>query len=157
MVQQALRTLTQVVTSEDDMVAFGVRLGQHSGCAGTVFLQGDLGAGKTTLVRGLLRGKGYVGTVKSPTYSLVVSYHLATGICYHLDLYRLQTGDELELPGLRDFSSQAALILIEWPERVSGWFLPDTCVQIKYGLNERHVTLQACTEIGNNLLSGLSV
>jgi len=157
LIQQVLRRLTQVITSEDDMLALGARLGRHSGRVGTIFLRGDLGAGKTTFVRGLLRGKGYGGTVKSPTYSLAVSYHLDTSVCYHLDLYRLQTGGDSDFPGLRDLLSEPALTLIEWPECVSGWLLPDVGIQICYGVHVRHVTLQAHTEIGNNLLCGLSV
>ena len=153
---QVLQSVTQVVTSEGSMLALGMKLGQSSaGCAGTIFLQGDLGVGKTTLVRGLLRGKGYVGIVKSPTYSLMVSYRLPIGVCYHLDLYRLNTSNESELLGLRDLLAESALILIEWPERVSGWFLPDVGVQMRYGVNERQVFLQACTKVGNNLLCGL--
>lgn len=156
--EPTLKTVTQVVASEEDMVGLGMQLGQHSGCVGTIFLQGELGVGKTTFVRGLLQGKGYAGAVKSPTYSLILSYQLPAGVCYHLDLYRLSTTDESEFPGLRDLLTEPALILIEWPERISGGlFQPDVCVQMSYGMHKREIVLQACTQIGNNFLFGLSV
>ncbi len=140
------------------MIALGMQLGQSPACSGTVFLQGEMGAGKTTLVRGLLRGKGYMGIVKSPTYALMMSYHLTTGLCYHLDLYRLSTRGEAEFPGFRDLFTGPALILIEWPDCVSDWLLPDLCLQVCYdGADRRRMTLQACTQTGNNLLCGLSV
>lgn len=138
------------------MLLLGMKLGQYSGCSGTIFLQGEMGVGKTTFVRGFLRGKGYAGIVKSPTYSLIMSYHLVTGICYHLDLYRLS--DESEFPGLRDLLTRPSLILIEWPDCVSGCLLPDMCLQVYYnGGDRRKITLQACTQTGNNWLLGLSV
>ena len=98
--------------------------GEQGSEAVSVHLQGDLGTGKTTLVRGLLRGRGHAGAVRSPTFTLVEPYDTPRGRVYHLDLYRLAEGEELEYLGLRDLLAEPALLLIEWPERGSGWLPP---------------------------------
>jgi tRNA threonylcarbamoyladenosine biosynthesis protein TsaE len=95
-----------------------------------VHLIGDLGAGKTTLARGILRGLGHVGAVKSPTYTLIEPYEPGGRSLYHLDLYRLGDPEELEYLGLRDLLAGEALILVEWPER-AGTALPPADLELR--------------------------
>jgi len=85
-----------------------------------LFLEGELGAGKTTWVKGLLSGLGYHGVVTSPTFTLVESYTLAQLTLFHFDLYRLHDPQELEMIGFRDYLSATAVCCIEWPQRGMG-------------------------------------
>ena len=95
-----------------------------------IHLIGDLGAGKTTLARGILRGLGHVGAVKSPTYTLIEPYEPGGRRVYHLDLYRLGDPEGLEYLGLRDILGEDALILVEWPER-AGAALPPADLELR--------------------------
>ena len=121
-----------------------------------IYLRGELGAGKTTLARGLLHGLGHRGTVKSPTYTMVEPYSIADQWLFHWDLYRLADPEELEFLGLRDQLDGAAILLIEWPER--GWGeLPaaDLDITLDYAGAGRSGRLEAHSAAGAALLATL--
>lgn len=118
-----------------------------------ITLQGDLGAGKTTLVRGLLGALGHSGRVRSPTFTLVEPYILSRIDCYHFDLYRLDHPAEWRSSGFRDYLSARALCLIEWPERAAGE-LPQVDVAITLVVCDagRKASLEATTTLGERCI-----
>jgi tRNA threonylcarbamoyladenosine biosynthesis protein TsaE len=135
------------VPDECSMLDFGRRLAVAITELATplvITLSGDLGAGKTTLCRGLLTELGHVGAVKSPTYTLVESYQLLLGWVYHFDLYRLNDAEELEYIGFSDYLADSVLCLIEWPDKGEG-FIPkaDVGIKIKPSSTGRHVSVTA--------------
>lgn len=118
----------------------------------TLFIQGELGAGKTTLCRGILRAMGVQGAVKSPTFTLVEPYETDRYQVFHFDLYRLGDPNELEYIGVDDYFGGKHLCLVEWPERGEG-FLPDYDLRIKLSLVDhgREVTIEAGTDKGRRI------
>ena len=114
---------------EQATVALGAALASLLPVNGVVFLNGPLGAGKTTLVRGLLRALGHTGSTKSPTYTIVEPYQVANRKIYHFDLYRIADPEELEYLGFRDYVAEESLCLIEWPEK-GEHFLPQADLEI---------------------------
>ena len=109
-----------------------------------VFLHGDLGAGKTTLVRGWLRELGATGAIRSPTYTLVEPYELAGRSLLHLDLYRLSDAAELEQLGVYDTPPESSVWLVEWPERGAGQLPePDLKIFLQVAAAGREIRLEA--------------
>lgn len=120
------------------------------------YLDGNLGAGKTTLVRGILRGLGYEGKVKSPTYTLVELYAISRLELYHFDLYRFSDPREWEEAGFREYFSADSICLVEWPEKAGDWLSrPDVRVLLRMRDDGRAAELKAETEAGKRWLSQL--
>ncbi|MDH5633690.1 MAG: tRNA (adenosine(37)-N6)-threonylcarbamoyltransferase complex ATPase subunit type 1 TsaE [Gammaproteobacteria bacterium] len=116
-----------------------------------VSLRGALGAGKTTLVQGILKGLGHTGSAKSPTFSLVEPYELGGRAIFHFDLYRLKQPEELEFMGIRDFFDQASLVLVEWPEKGAGVLPPaDADIILARTQDGRSITWEAHTPAGKH-------
>jgi len=125
-------------------IAFGRRIAEYLRPPCVIYLQGDLGTGKTTLARGILRGLGFAGPVRSPTYTLLEPYELGAMCLYHLDLYRLGDPAELEYLGLRDLLDGRSLLLVEWPERGRGALPPpDLTIRIEHAGEARSLDLIA--------------
>ena len=156
-----LSLFSQYVADEAEMCAFGHRLVEticsesHSKGV-TLYLNGPLGAGKTTLSRGIIQSLGHKGKVKSPTYTLVEEYRLQDKNIYHFDLYRLNDPEELEFMGIRDYFTENSICLIEWAEKGQGLLAePDLLVNIDYTNNARNVQLIAKSKLGNNIIKHL--
>ena len=135
----ASRHLSDVEATRD----LGSELAQRLGPGQTVWLRGDLGAGKTSLAAAILRGLGENGPVKSPTFTLVEPHPLDNFVVYHFDLYRLSDPEELEFLGGRDYFGGNCLCLVEWPERGEGWLpAPDLVVELAVEGHGRRATLR---------------
>lgn len=122
-----------------------------------VYLHGNLGAGKTTLVRGLLHAAGHVGKVKSPTYTLVEPYSLENYNIYHFDLYRFTDDEEWEAAGFRDYFNQQSVCIIEWPEKAEN-VLPTPDINITFTIKSagRSVSVTAHSERGQQCLRAIT-
>ena len=141
------------LADEAATLAFGARLARELTPGLTFYLEGDLGAGKTTLVRGLLRALGHSGRVKSPTYTLVETYSLPAFELYHFDLYRLHDPREWLDAGFRDVSGGQAVSLIEWPEKAAGWLPPpDVVVRLRIDDDSRDAECEAASPRGARYL-----
>ena len=144
------------LADESATVALAQRLAARLKPGMVIYLYGDLGAGKTTLVRGVLNALGYTGRVKSPTYTLVEPYHIAGLDLRHFDLYRLHDEDEWEAAGFRDEFDGHNIFFIEWPEHALG-LIPPADVKIDFEIlaRGRKVAIQADTSTGRECLMQL--
>ena len=112
-----------------------------------IWLEGDLGAGKTTFARGLIRALGYAGRVKSPTYGLLEHYQLESLQVLHMDLYRISDPAELEFLGVEDLLDEQTILLIEWPDRGGSWLpKPDFILKFGYAAEGRDLHWSACNQ-----------
>lgn len=148
--------MTEVATAQD-MEQLGAKLASHCPPNCMLFLQGELGSGKTTLVRGFLHAKGWQQTVKSPSYSLIEPYELEHNTIYHLDLYRVAKPEELEELGIRDYFAQDCICIVEWPE--NGYqLLPsaDLIVNIAYCAAGRLLKFNAKTDLGSAIIDQIN-
>lgn len=145
-----------VLPDEEATVAVGACLALAANNHGVIALHGNLGSGKTTLCRGLIRALGHTGAVKSPTFTLVEPYEFASGRVLHYDLYRLTDPEEVEFLGMRDFLDGRTLTLIEWPEKAAG-FLPPPDLELSLEVLSagRRLSWRALTPHGDKLAAAL--
>ena len=148
-----------VVTVDDEqaMLALGGQLATLLRGRGAVFIRGQLGAGKTTLCRGLLRAMGHRGAVKSPTFTLVEPYEFPDTEVFHFDLYRLSDPGELDYIGIDEYFADGHLCLVEWPEKASGQ-LPQHDLEISIDVSgeKRNISIQAMSADGETICESLA-
>ena len=153
--------LLLTLADEAATLSVGAALAQtmtQTGSGALIYLSGDLGAGKTTFSRGILRGLGFSGRVKSPTYTLVELYVVSKLNLYHFDFYRFGEPEEWQEAGFRDLFNETNICLVEWPEK-AGELLPppDLRITLKSALSEgREANMDALTSRGRQMLSMLA-
>lgn len=150
--------VTVALPDEAATMALGEQLSKAiGGAGGSVWLQGDLGAGKTTLARSFIQAQGHGGRVVSPTYTLMEPYDVGGRRLLHLDLYRIADAEELEFLGIRDMETDEDLLLVEWPERGKG-LLPRPDLRLCFSDADgggRHLKLTAYSERGQSWCESL--
>jgi len=149
--------MTRFLPDEAATLAFGAELARALVPGLTIYLVGDLGAGKTTLTRGVLRGLGYSGKVKSPTYTLLELYTVSSLYLYHFDFYRFADPQEWVDAGFRDYFNADSVCIVEWPEK-AGEFLPapDLRISLEAQQSGRSLHVHAETEAGKQCLARLN-
>ncbi|MGA0024167.1 MAG: tRNA (adenosine(37)-N6)-threonylcarbamoyltransferase complex ATPase subunit type 1 TsaE [Burkholderiales bacterium] len=147
---------TLQLASEEDTLALGRALAPLLEPGMVIHLRGDLGAGKTTLARGMLRGLGYEGRVKSPTFTLLEPYKFSRLYLYHFDFYRFLDPRELEESGFREYFNPESVCLVEWPEKALDLPAADLDIELRVAAEGRAVELQAHTEVGRRCLDRLT-
>ena len=144
------------VVDEEGLRALAIALASGAREGGVVFLEGDLGAGKTTFARALLGALGVGERIKSPTYSLIESYRTGALDAHHLDLYRIADPGELEWLGLGDLFAGSALVIVEWPERGGDALpAPDLVLHLDHAGSRRELVAEARTARGEMMMATL--
>ena len=155
-------TLSLSLSDESATIALGRKLAPLLAPGMVIWLDGDLGAGKTTLVRALLRGLGHTGPVKSPTYTLVEVYVVSSIYLYHFDFYRFNEPEEFEDAGLGEYFRENAVCLVEWPEKAAG-YVPSADLALVFSFpadvtdSGRRLALFARSEVGQKCLNELKI
>jgi tRNA threonylcarbamoyladenosine biosynthesis protein TsaE len=152
-----MKELKILLSNEKNTLDLGESISAHLTEGLLIFLKGDLGAGKTTLARGLISGLGYVGSVKSPTYSLIEQYEFDIFTLNHFDLYRFTNPNEWFSSGFQEYINSHDVTLIEWPEKSSELLpKPDLEVELLYKNESRIAHINSFTEKGHKCLENLS-
>lgn len=138
---------------EPALQAFAAKLARVAKPPLVIYLQGELGAGKTTFTRAFIQALGYTGRVKSPTYGLLESYAIGSVDVLHLDLYRIADAAELEFLGIADLFGASTFLLVEWPDR-AGSFLPapDVTLALEHHGTGRNAMMYTHSDSGNALV-----
>ncbi len=145
------------LTDEADTTSLGAKIGKHLTPGTTIFLSGQLGAGKTCLTRGILRELGYQGSVKSPTYSLVETYTINNKKISHFDFYRVTAAEELFEAGFEEHFSEENICIVEWPEKIAAVMdTADVLIRFEIAGTSRKVTLESETLKGKKMIEGVS-
>lgn len=145
------------LADEADTLAMGAKLAPALGSGLVIYLIGDLGAGKTTLVRGLLRALGHTGSVKSPTYTLIEPYIVSRLNLYHFDFYRFTSPEEYLDAGLEEYFDGSGVCLVEWPDKAAPYVAPpDVEIGLTVADNGRDITLRPLTELGRQCAEKLA-
>ena len=152
-----MKDLKILLSNEKNTLDLGENISAHLTEGLLIFLKGDLGAGKTTLARGIIKSLGYVGSVKSPTYSLIEQYEFDMFTLNHFDLYRFTNPNEWSSSGFQEYINNNDVTLIEWPEK-SAEFLPkpDLEIELLYKNESRIAHINGFTEKGHKCLANLS-
>ncbi|MDR2506871.1 MAG: tRNA (adenosine(37)-N6)-threonylcarbamoyltransferase complex ATPase subunit type 1 TsaE [Candidatus Accumulibacter sp.] len=151
------RPLSLFLPDESATLALGRKFAPLITPGMTLWLRGELGAGKTALARALLRALGYAGTVKSPTYALVEVYVISSLYLYHFDFYRLNVPEEFEERGLGEYFEKEAIRLVEWPEKAAG-HVPSADLEftLRFADQAREARIRAWSERGHQCLTAFT-
>jgi tRNA threonylcarbamoyladenosine biosynthesis protein TsaE len=149
--------VTKILHNEEETLLFGEEIAKGLKAGAFCSLEGSLGAGKTCISRGILRGMGHIGHVKSPTYPLLEIYNLDTSTIYHFDFYRITNPIEILEAGFREMFSGTSICLVEWANKGEGVLpTPDITISLTFNQNSRNVSVNAISQLGQQCLEGLA-
>ncbi len=157
MTQDTVTRLQIQICTEAETRQLASQLAQYLKAPLWLHLEGNLGAGKTTFTRYVLRALGHKGSVKSPTYTLVEPYQLSIGNFLHFDLYRLGEPEELDYLGIRDYIESDTIAFVEWPSKGKGFLpIPDICIKIVMDKTKRNIEISGSSVKGEKIISALA-